>query len=428
VPELHDDVGTDRGPDLDLGREIVWRLLSPKSWIHRRVESVRFLDENTLRREVSVDCDVDWPTGGVALLPLARIGKRPLVSFDLRDEAGNALPVLTTNENGHVAWSALVAAAQAVLGAEVPSSIRISLRSVVFLDPALRGATLKAVRELEIDKSARQELFERPGFSGLFESLARGFLLVTPVAHPEAGRRIFKYAYSESFFRDRRAPLMQSLGLDPLLIDFDVPLIGEAQSYHLECEVPEDLQIADATLIATTADGTRDSAAVGRGERVHLLLSDLDPVAEGIATVRVTPSATGTLRATTLSTFIISLTLVLGAVFGHRIAQGSDAAAAVLLLVPGLMIALVLRPGEHRLASLVLRGLRAMVLVAAWCSFVAAGLIALSVSGSALTATFTCLATVAAGCAAVALVALVRAQGHSESSQRLRKLDVSRRR
>jgi len=405
-------------PDVGLGEQVAWRLLAPKYWIHRRVETVRFLDEDTLRRNVSVDCDVQWRGEGPALLPLARIQKQPMTSFDLRDDAGRSLPILTSRENGFVAWSALVAAAAAALEDDVPSSIVASLRTVAFWRPVPGVSIEDQVRDASGDAEARAALFARPAFRGLVESLANGFLLVTPVTDVAEGaqRRVFKYAYSEPLARKRRPTVKQSLGFRPFGVEFDVPLIGDAQGYHVECEVPGDVQISDATLRTIGGEGDMEVTAPGRGDRVHLFASDADAVAFGQASVRILPAPEGMLRATRLSVAVIFASLVAGMVFGGAIERSSDAAAATLLLVPGLLIAIVSKPGEHRLASMVLRGLRWCVAVAAGSSYVAAGAIALSVEGTALRLTFAGLAFVCALCLAAVSVAVRAAQQPSPSA------------
>lgn len=386
-------------PSPDLGRELVSRLLAPQEWIHRRVETIRFLDEDTLHRHVSVDFDLD-PRGedkGPTYVPVARLVKRPLMSFDLRDEAGAALPTLTTAENGFLAWSALAYAAQVVLDCAVPRSILVSLRSIVF-SQSTQGARAAdfLLSNFPRDLTARAELVRSPGMVALSRNLAAGFLLITPLYSDHRSRRVLKYAYAQRLSPFGRASVRQSMGVDPLPIEFEVPLIGEARGYHVECHVPEDLQIAEIVVSSRSVDEADqvDVIVDGQGERAHVFVSDQTAMADGYATIRILPSATGMLRATALCASAIFVSLVAGALFGRGITEGSDAAAALMLLVPGLLSAVVSKPGEHRLSSLALRGLRWCVAAASACSFVAAGLIALSVHDDGLRVWFAVLAGV----------------------------------
>lgn len=45
-------------PDLFLGGALALLLLEPRKWMHRRVETVSFVDERSLQRRVSVDLTV----------------------------------------------------------------------------------------------------------------------------------------------------------------------------------------------------------------------------------------------------------------------------------------------------------------------------------------------------------------------------------
>jgi len=85
-------------------------------WIHRRVESIGLSDAKAERRRVSIDFTlpescvaISTGSGGVSLhfVPIAMLRKGPLTDFNLRDESGNALPLLTKRRNGTLAASVL---------------------------------------------------------------------------------------------------------------------------------------------------------------------------------------------------------------------------------------------------------------------------------------------------------------------------------
>src|SRR3954469_25607324 len=76
------------------------------TWVVRRVEKVTFLDDRTVRRQVSMDYAL--PEDAVALrrdngsttriVPLTMMRRKSVVNFDMRDEAGRALPLLGLRE------------------------------------------------------------------------------------------------------------------------------------------------------------------------------------------------------------------------------------------------------------------------------------------------------------------------------------------
>ena len=90
--------------------------------MHRRVESLEFLDTRAVRRRISVDFDVpaDAPrivVGGqeFRLVPITNLPKGNLVAFDLRDENEQALWLPTSEYSSHLLASALIYWARQVL-------------------------------------------------------------------------------------------------------------------------------------------------------------------------------------------------------------------------------------------------------------------------------------------------------------------------
>src|SRR4051794_17742455 len=98
------------------GEQIFGLLLAEETWVHRRVETIHMLSTQVLRRSVSVDFTIPGGSrrslkvrdSGQTLVPLATLAKRPLRNFDLRDESGASVPVLSRDHNGPLAHSALM--------------------------------------------------------------------------------------------------------------------------------------------------------------------------------------------------------------------------------------------------------------------------------------------------------------------------------
>ena len=186
-----------------------------KAWVGRRVETVTFLDPDTVRRQVSVDFTVPElpiifePDGGrsLQLLPLALLRKRRLTHFDLRDETGKTLPLITGRANGALAASALAEAARA-------------FQPDPQLDPFPRGnlsddlwqiATLPAYNarkiwrslaqtragDSQLERDLRHTLTKSWRFMSLANDLARNLIVATPLLVEGEERRIIKFAYTE---------------------------------------------------------------------------------------------------------------------------------------------------------------------------------------------------------------------------------------
>lgn len=104
-------------------------LVFAADWVHRRVESIEFFGLATVRRRMSVDFSLPRGPAWSAIaemvrhaeaeerdvyVPLTTLAKAKLARFDLRDECGQTLPLLTTAQNGERAGAALVALARTV--------------------------------------------------------------------------------------------------------------------------------------------------------------------------------------------------------------------------------------------------------------------------------------------------------------------------
>jgi hypothetical protein len=113
------------------------------SWVHRRVESISLEDPETIRRRVSVDFTLfsDLPplitTGDgdpLFFVPLTLLRKQPLVDFDLRDEEGRALPLLTREWNGSLAAATLGVLSEGIASPAITEAYGSKLPSVVEKD------------------------------------------------------------------------------------------------------------------------------------------------------------------------------------------------------------------------------------------------------------------------------------------------------
>jgi hypothetical protein len=92
------------------------------AWIKRRVETIEFVSDTIVVRHVSVDFRLrSWLPDAILTwgederfhyMPLALLEKAPLAAFDLRDESGRALSLLTRQKNAAIAAAMLSALAQ----------------------------------------------------------------------------------------------------------------------------------------------------------------------------------------------------------------------------------------------------------------------------------------------------------------------------
>ena len=117
-------------------------------WVNRRVEQLEFLDERAVRWHVSVDFEVPEATPRIRiadqdfrLVPLTSWEKDNLVSFDLRDEAGNAIWLPNSAETDCLLSSALICWAEDILNRagkpeEVTPELKETLKAIVSEGPS----------------------------------------------------------------------------------------------------------------------------------------------------------------------------------------------------------------------------------------------------------------------------------------------------
>ena len=162
-----------------------------EQWVHRRIERVSFLDDRAIRRQVSLDFELpdhapasDLGESDHYLVPLALLRKTPLVGFDLRDESGASVPVLTRHQNGDVAWSVLVAYAEAITidirdDDPLPEGLLDDLRTITTTPPDEARACRFRLDESE--EELAQFLMQDEVFVNLVTDFIDNFLLLAVI-------------------------------------------------------------------------------------------------------------------------------------------------------------------------------------------------------------------------------------------------------
>jgi hypothetical protein len=377
-------------------------LLSPWRWTHRRVESIVILDHVSIHRRVSLDLsvseddavDLDY----VGFTPLTFLRKEVLRNFDLRNRENQPVPVLTKDSTDHAAGNALIVLAELILETPLPPEIVHNLRFVPGAEPEL------ARRELEYWRWAASQpthphaatwkaLISAKAFAAFAESLIDSFVLLAAVKAP-VDRQLIKIGYDERFgIGDGAGPLGDLLvrfGWKRESISIDVPAVSFSDSYHLEIAAPPDLEIDAAQLRFERAVAGKDVVPEnvtdgGRLQRAHLYVSHVGSEFRAKAFIYFRRQRDAFLWSAFLTALLVVALLAVGLtrlddLIGDQHANQSQTAAALLLITPTLLAAYIARPGEHRLASKILIGVRCLVVGTAFCAVVAVGVLAASYS------------------------------------------------
>jgi len=356
------------------------------------VEAIAFLDDVTVQRRMSVDLDL--PVGAApdprlpCLVPITLLFKEPLVSFDLRDEDGSAVPLLTHRQSDWLAWSALVAAAEGIVKETLPDSLVKDLGSITRLEPQPATALLAALTSADGSPEA-VALMQKPSFRALVTEVAENFLLFVPILPGRWPRRIIKYSFVETL--EWKRPVFRSLvGWRSVRIRIPAPAVDQGGSYHFESRVGSGLSFSKASLVLDTAQGSAIYPAPQRASRIiHIYVPAAPPGSDAEAQLIVEARFMRLPMAALLSSLLTASVLTVGLRFLDTLRTSSIDPVPLLLAVPSIVAILVARPPEEPdLLSRLLTGLRVAVVASGVLSFVAAGLLVIEPKGPHLEGTW----------------------------------------
>lgn len=381
-----------------LGVALMPMWADPGRWMHRIVESVSFIDAATIKRSRSFDLTVpaDAPMlAGRTVLPLALLGRRVLSELDVSDDTGRRLPLLTSDQNGAVSSSLLVAAAREE-GVTDPELLGM-LRSLPTRDGGDLGAATARLGGLGADQ----------GLVDLARALATAFMVYVHCDAVPGQRTLIKMAYSEPL-GTAGSRWGQRVGWEPLEVMFEVRAAGEASSYHFEVVAPDGGTIREASIALATDEQAQQAELppnqvaeqIEPGRLAHLHLTGVPRASAGKAVARLAPSRTGWIATATVAAWSTALVLVTAGLTRNRLSHATESSVALLLVVNGLVSAVVGRPTPHDLTAALNRGPRYLVLLLAASTYVAAGAFVLGLTGAALSVALI-------GCATVAVTSAV---------------------
>jgi|GEM_PF-4273006 len=238
-------------------------LLDTTSWIHRRVERVRYTDRETLQWHFSVDFTIkegfetfDEHEDGSAtyFLPLALLRKwPPLMNLDLRDELNRPIPLLTSEKNRRVDAAAL---AGVVAGKEAsPTATKMleqvaTATSVEEAEAKLDGFAGHVEGEILPGLETAEEIDEWRRIVLLSTNFAWNSLLWARVRGRPGQRQLVKVGFERMMppAAPLRRRLRSTFGIAGEWIRLDLHNLGERESYHLEFVPPKGTDVLESRL------------------------------------------------------------------------------------------------------------------------------------------------------------------------------------
>jgi hypothetical protein len=326
------------------GLLLLRQFIESSTWVVRRVESITFLDDRTVRRRVSLDFTPPSPGlmfeaeahDRARLLPLAIMRRKSLVNFDLCGHDGQPMSLAGLRENQAFTLAMVRAWAKARLRTDaLDGDADAFLEDVIYGD---QTELTEAYRALRFSRSEQLvSLRDDDVFRAVIDRFAESFILIAVDRGAHRGRQIIKFSYDEPLtlrYREagyrhggnsgrgraaatgaafstniessctygegpylwpwQPAPLLARLGLTPTRIRFPVPAAELASSFHFEVRAPDEVSIVRARILAgrpraapPAPDGQDNGGTARRVRRRHESewLPSFDDVAGGYPTV-----------------------------------------------------------------------------------------------------------------------------------------------
>ncbi|MGH2947052.1 MAG: hypothetical protein ACRDPC_12470 [Solirubrobacteraceae bacterium] len=382
-------------------------LRSKAAWRHRRVETITVLSHEDVRRAVSVDFTVPAKYrdhlivsgAGECVVPLAGLAKRPLVHFDLRNEEGHSVPLLTAEQNRLIDRELLYVALEEDLETQdAGEAVRAAAERAA--GPVIEAVLGGGAPAGALDRLEREHaLAPLTVFRAWAEILERSFILWAVVGGLDR-RRVLKFASDEPF--SLRAGFTH---------DYDAPGATEAASYHLEVAVPAELRAR-----STTLEDYATAEVLAAGERdtdrpaIYYAADPARAPARPVARVRYGAERGRFLVPAALVTAVITLLLALPLALADldALAAESGPAIGIVLSVSAVFSVLVLRTDEHPLLRLILLRFRLCLVAGTLAALLAAAVLGFRAGTWLLHAGWALAAAISAGAAGILILAAAR--------------------
>jgi hypothetical protein len=378
-------------------------------WVHRRVETMSFVDDRVVRRHLSVDFTLPkWlrtklqtPAGEqVFLVPITLLERRDAaMNFDVMDEHNVALPLLTRREDSQLTGAALTELAlQALRRHKIKGAVHDDIvAAIAFSSTSTYEDGLPYIRSLisprssewrllSADSTAQREVLRQDDdFCDFLGAFAKSSLAFVPVVGAAGCHRVLKLSFDEEVLLSRSA--LSFIGWSPTVVVPTLPLVGLAETYHVQVTPPPNIEFTEAGLSAQrpcelirTTVGERTASATDTYRRfaggpirsVHLYQPRSHQLASGVMWFAIRAERRGLLFGAAVAALLIAAMLTFFGVVTDAIVQQPSSSTSLLLLAPGLVAAYLLRPGEHAMARKLLGVARLLLILEAAMAFAAA--------------------------------------------------------
>ena len=412
------------------------------TWIHRRVETISFLSDDSTKRRVSYDFTLPLKARRFVVakrigVPIDNMRKETLKNLSVTDAANKALSIWGTEQNGALGVDVLDALVSGHMGRILTDVEKGLIKKIVFSETKESAQPHVTELIMKMESAPGRTLNEFLAAKAFVEELAKNFIFVVEIPVELIGvRTIIKLSYDMEMNDDRASNPLSKLDLKKsksrkgflaakrekishrlsetkerifnrakvivksLSIQENFPVRREffvesnylpsSQSEHLEVHAPDDLQVTSLKRYRIDENGkhgdaTETSAALGHIAHIRFK-NDTLAALESAAFVEFAPVIPGLVIQTFVGVLLGMIFLVIE-LFGrnklysiiHNIGD-SGPLAAIALALPAFLLSLLVRSREHNYVKAILKAPRAIAFLSACTLFIAASSLVLKLS------------------------------------------------
>jgi len=332
----------------------------------------------------------------------------------VHDENGTALPLVMEDEAIGLAGEALVELSRDILSEEPSVTASASMEGMIRKLPSLPARDAqRRVEEWRAREggSAWRRVAEDLDFAGMASTLAQRTVLLAATSLDARQRRTVTFTYEQRIERasgeqrsragwGRRA--LESLGWAERPLELVARDASPAERHRVELWIPgADLELRAPSLEPASDDGS--GPAMSLNHRRDRIVISLKPTAASYRlSTKLAARRSAFLIHCLLTVGFVAVVLGFGAVRMGHVRDETDAMTTLLGLLPAIFVGLLVRQGEHGMATVIFSNLRRLLLLVA-----AAALAAVLLLVGGFSTTLLRIAWIVSGTIAVAVLVVV---------------------
>lgn len=413
-------------------RSLYDNVVRSKEWVRRRKHTVHVLDEAWHEHRISLDYCSNIAVAAAGLVDhehagtLVPIGMLPKLAgqyqaFDLEDESGKSLSLLTADQNQRLTYGVLCEGARRALGLDgiggIDAATRGGLFKMAVSQPRAAAGQLQSWLNHSADHdSDTGKLLRAPDFRSLLYACCQSTIICLEIPEaPSVQRKLCRLTFQARHYVSRTSDDLDdqqnsSAGVEPYAMSLDNPFIG-ASTFHFELIAPKGMAVRVARLVTESYNDLAAAHLAGhqhfkdvdepkptgkavyghRGGRTHCYTATPPQLGRSRVYLELRVQREGFIAAAYLASVVATLTLLALAILVIASIDVGNTSSSILLLFPTAATAITLGVSDHPLTERLLALFRRALVLSGGCAFVGAATVALPGNGDGKTLTLSIL-------------------------------------